>query len=411
MKRRLFGLDCVRIMALCLLFWLHFFLRNGFYSRQVAGPAMIAAAAVRCICLTCVPLFLMLTGCLKCGKEYKKGYYHSLPVIIISWVIISFICLFYDVRIAGQHKSAYAWAVDFFSFDLANYSWYVNMYIGLDLMSPFINKLWNALENKKSRAALLIVMISITFLPTTLNSFKFDGETAMHLLPGFWVNLWFITYYLIGCWIRTYQPTVRRIPAIAVSIALGFFAAVVDSRTGGAETKFYDGYTMTYSHLVTAASAVLLFLAVYRIRTKSSVLKFMAKHISAVSLEMYLISCVFDQKIYRWQYGKYPPSEYWWRGLLCTAAVFGLSFGSGFLVHQASGWIWKGIRACGHFAGSLFHRDGLPSAERVEKAAADGKAAADRRYTADGKAAADGENMEDSAHDENKNTGESGSVR
>lgn len=353
MKKRVFGLDAVRILAICLLFWLHFFLRNGFYLQPVRGTAMISAAAVRCICLSCVPIFLLLTGYLKCGKEYTRGYFHALPVILISWVIISFLCLFYDIRIAGQHKSVYDWAVDFFNFDLANYSWYIEMYIGLDLMSPFINRLWNSLETKRNRTILVLVMIFLTFLPTTVNSIKFDGKTELRFLPNYWVNLWFITYYLIGCWIRTYRPTVRRLPAIAGVVCLGFFAAVVDSWTGGGTTKFYDGYTMTYSHLVTVAIAVLLFLSFYQVQTDSGALRAIARQISNVTLEMYLVSCVFDQQIYRWDYGKYPPSEYGWRGLLCTAAVFGLSFGAGFLIHQASTWIWKGLCCAGNH---LTHR-------------------------------------------------------
>ncbi|MBR3643340.1 MAG: hypothetical protein IKN57_07525, partial [Parasporobacterium sp.] len=92
----------------------------------------------------------------------------------------------------------------------------------------------------------------------------------------------------------------------------------------------------SYNHLGTAVISVLLFLSVYQADTSVGALRKTARVLSSVTMEMYLISCVFDQKIYIWDKGAYPAPMIWPRGLAATALVFILSFLSGWLVHQIS---------------------------------------------------------------------------
>ena len=82
MREREFGADVVRILAVCLVFWLHFYLRNGFYYTPVDNLAGFIAVAFRPVFMCCIPLFLILTGYLKCGKPWKwSGYCSILPIL------------------------------------------------------------------------------------------------------------------------------------------------------------------------------------------------------------------------------------------------------------------------------------------------------------------------------------------
>ncbi len=342
-EKRVLGLDLVRILALCLLLWLHFFLRNGFYSQKVGSLPMTFAVAGRITFMCCIPLFLMLTGYLKCRKEWKKGYYRSLLPILISWVIISGICLIYKLFVAKEQMTVYEWVVEFFNFGVANYSWYIEMYIGLLLFSPILNMAWEGAATKKRRTLLVGIMIGMTFLPKTVNVFKFDGENTLNLLPNYWTSLYFFTYYLIGCYIRTYQPKVKRYIALPSAIAIALFFALINRVTAGETGKFNGGFTISYNHLGTAAIAVLLFLSVYQIKCNSRFVQRAAAFVSGITLEMYLISCVFDQKIYVWGKGTYGVESYWWRGMIACGLVFGLSLISGWAVHQIASRLSKVI--------------------------------------------------------------------
>ncbi len=338
-RKRYFGLDIVRILALCLLLWLHFFLRNGFYSQKVNHLPMTFAVAGRIIFMCCIPLFLMLTGYLKCGKEWKKGYYRSLLPILISWVVISGICLWYKLVIAKDEMTVYEWIVEFFNFGIANYSWYIEMYIGLLLFSPVLNMAWEGAKTKEKRITLLGVMVFMTFLPKTVNVLKFDGENTLNLLPNYWTSLYFFTYYFIGCYIKTYQPKLPKRFAIPMLLMIALIFALINRLTAGENGKFNSGFTISYNHVATAAIAVLLFLSVYQLDCKNKYVQKIAAFISGVTLEMYLISCVFDQQIYVWGKGTYGPKDYWWRGMLACGLVFILSLVSGWAVHSISTYL------------------------------------------------------------------------
>lgn len=348
-SKKYFGLDAVRVMAFVLLLWLHFLLRNGFYSQPVDSVPMMLAAAGRCVFMCCIPLFLMLTGYLKCGKEWKKGYYHSLPPMLVTWVIVSLICLWYKISVAGQEKTAVQWITEFFDFKLANYSWYIEMYIGLLLVSPFLNAAWVHLEAKRQRQAMVLTFVILTFLPATVDGIQLGEDAVLNLLPNYWTNLYFFTYYLMGCYIRTYEPKLKPWQALAGAAAIALFMGMANRYTGGAETNFYGGYNISYNHLGTVGISVLLFLGVYHLDCRREWLQKGMRLVSSVTLEMYLISCVFDQQIYVFQKGQYGAEEYLWRGLLSTGAVFLLSLAAGWCIHQVSAWMCR-------WPSALFHR-------------------------------------------------------
>jgi len=344
-KQRAFGPDVVRVLAFILLLWLHFFLRNGFYNQPVNTTAMTIAAAGRCVFMCCIPLFLMLTGYLKCGKEWKKGYYASLLPILLSWAIISVVCLWYKVCVAGQQKTAWEWLCEFFDFKLANYSWYLEMYIGLLLVSPFLNMAWNQLQTRQQHTAMVAVFAFLTFIPNTFNGITLDGEHLLNFLPNYWTSLYYFTYYLIGCWIRTYRPKVNPVVCVAAAAAVALCFGVINRYTGGAEGDFYEGFNISYSHLGTVTIAVFLFLGTYGLECRYSWIRKTMAVLSGVTLEMYLISCVFDQPLYVLQRGQYGAEEYLVRGLVLTGLVFAGSFLSGWLIHQISAGIDRWIRS------------------------------------------------------------------
>lgn len=346
MKKRYFGLDAVRILALCLLLWLHFLLRNGFYYKPVNTVWMTAAAAGRVIFMCCIPLFLMLTGYLKCGKEWTKNYYASLVPILTSWVLISGICLVYKITVDHTEKTPYQWVTEFFGFSLADYSWYIGMYIGLMVVTPILNTAWNQVRTKKMHQVMTVSLVLLTMLPNSVNGIAWDGENKFNILPNYWSGLYYLAYYLIGCYIRTYQPRVRKRFSVPAILVISAVFALINRYTGGGESKFYDGYHISYSHLGTAAISVLLFLSVYRLECRKPAVRGAAAVVSGVTLEMYLLSCVFDKKIYAYQKGAYDAGQYWWRGLLACGLVFILSFISGFLVHRISLFLTAFLTNC-----------------------------------------------------------------
>ena len=84
-------LDIIRIFALICVVGVHFFLNSGFYDVPIVGKRMYVASVVRAFFITCVPLFLMLTGYLVNKKQLSKKYYKGIIKVLIIYAICSVI--------------------------------------------------------------------------------------------------------------------------------------------------------------------------------------------------------------------------------------------------------------------------------------------------------------------------------
>ncbi len=324
-----FGADVVRIAALILLLWLHFYLRNGFYSAEARGFAGFAAVASRTVFMCCVPLFMILTGYLKCGRTWTASGYFSLVPILASWGIISLIHLPYRIFWRKESAGVIEWILRFFRFELANYSWYVGMYIGLFLLSPLLNLIWCSCRTRRGHFTAVLTFTVLTFLPASVNNFPFE-----ELIPGYFQSVYYITYYLIGCYIQTYRPQPKRRFLLLFVLAVAALLAWANISTRTAAADFYSGFRVSYNGLATGSMSAAIFLLLYRCRTESGRLRRLAGHVSGVVLEIYLLSYIADTNIYPLFYKKYPMSLYLPIGILMTSAVFLTTYPAAFLINR-----------------------------------------------------------------------------
>ena len=155
--------------------------------------------------MTCVPLFIMTTGYLMKDKTYSKSYFTKLLPIIGIYCLAVSIYTFFDVRVIN---------IDYFGkllvniFSFSHYAWYVNMYIGLYLMIPFLNVGFKSFNNRRSQAISLGVLVLFTVIPATLSLFNNNGQNHIilsHLITDYWKGLWPITYYLVGAFIASFK--------------------------------------------------------------------------------------------------------------------------------------------------------------------------------------------------------------
>ena len=338
-REREFGADCIRILALCLVYWVHFYLRNGFYSSEASDVWGFIAVMFRPVFMCCVPLFMVLTGYLKCGKEWSWKYYLSLLPILISYVLISAIHLPYKIFWQNEVLSVRGWIKEFLAFELAEYGWYIGMYIGLFLLSPFVNILWNNIKKKKTHAVLVLTCILLTFFTATVNSLASQAGVDKNILPAYFTSLYYVTYYILGCYIKTYKPEINRIICMAMFFALAALQAFMNIYTRTNSKDYYSGYKAGYNSVFIGAMTFLLFLTFYRLKCNSETIRKIAAMISGVVLEMYLLSYIFDSNIYKLFYKQYPMRDYCWVGLLMTLAVFVLSFAAGKIVNMVTRFI------------------------------------------------------------------------
>lgn len=230
-----FNLDLIRLLALYFVASVHFFLHNGFYSHTVSTIPMNIMTAMRTLFLICVPLFMLLTGYLQSSKEIvpSKKYYLKLTKTIVPYLVIMTVDLLYYIIKENKHFTVKEAIENFTSF--THYSWYVEMYIGLFLLIPFLNIIWQKLNSRKQEHILIITLFVLTILPSFFNVYQFDAEnwwigsnkSYWELFPAWWTKLYPITYYYVGAYLCRHKSDMKMKPIFAFLIFLGCTATFV----------------------------------------------------------------------------------------------------------------------------------------------------------------------------------------
>lgn len=332
--KRSFGLDLARATAGVLVLSVHFFLNNEFYQTPVVGGTMLAACVARMLCMTCVPLFLVLTGYTCIHREWSKGYYRKLYPILLTYLGASGVCLVFRVAVLKEALAPLGMVRRVLDFSAAPYAWYIEMYIGLFLLSPFLNAAWRALDDRAKRA-LLLTLVALTALPGMVNQWA-------QVLPQWWTAIYPLTYYALGAWLRE-----RPWKAKGWQLLLGWLALAALTGVKGYLTAQGGPYNWmaedNWGSWSLTLQAALLFSALVKVKTFPKPLKWLVERVAALSLGMYLVSYVADRLVYPRLIAAVPAAHrrLWWM-LPTVLATVTLSCLLAQLIHWLTAAILRG---------------------------------------------------------------------
>ena len=296
MENRFIGIDIVRSAAVLFTLSVHFFLLNGFYAVPVSGGTMFTMTIMRWFFFTCVPLFMIITGYLQSKKELNLSFFKGIVHIITSYLFICIFAIVFKYFYYGEKLSIIEYIFSITSFKAINYAWYVEMYLGFFMLIPFINILYNNLPSKKWKIYLILIMISITSVSPLLNIFSSKYEYK--IISDYWIVMYPFTYYFIGAFIRECQPKINKIIGTLIVIIIVFLEAI--SSFNHAKGNTFDwSFLGEYNALPTLIVATIIFLILYDIKTiKNKPINFLIRNTSIMSLDIYLVSYIFDTAFY-----------------------------------------------------------------------------------------------------------------
>ena len=191
------GLDIIRCIAILFVISCHFFLLNTSL-REVPfhGISLFIQATVLSLCLTAVPLFVILTGYLNINKQCSWKYYKNIKKVLFSYILFSIITILFRKYYLNETLSWVEWGLKILDFSAIPYGWYIEMWIGLYLLTPFLNILYNNIEGQRNKQLLIIILFVTTTFPHWLN------RNEMHLFPGYWQKCWPLIFYFAGAYIQ-----------------------------------------------------------------------------------------------------------------------------------------------------------------------------------------------------------------
>lgn len=316
------GIDLVRVLGLFFVNGIHFFLKNGYYGVEQIGFTVWGANCFRWLFFSCNGLFLLLTGYLKSTKPFTKDYYRGLIPILVGYALTCLIT--YPIRhfALGETLSIFEWIGNFLTF--SNYSWYLEMYIGLILFSPVLNLALTQIKEEQVLLTVTGVMVVLTALPSI---------TGINLIPDYWVSFYPVTFYMIGAAIRRIQPKVKLWQgSLAIALVVMFMAWVSLIAT---DKAFSSGFTQSNGGFWNTVVATLVFLTFYRVRLPERVGKALGWMSQGV-LEGYLLSIVLDRSLYGAFRQWHSPEHYPMLFLCATVPIFLISILAGRAVHTLS---------------------------------------------------------------------------
>ncbi|MBP5384597.1 MAG: acyltransferase family protein [Lachnospiraceae bacterium] len=282
------GPDLVRVCASVFVVAVHFYLNCNYYQTPLAGGRMMAMTWGRWFFMICVPLFMMLTGYLKCHKTFSRAHYLSLVPILLTYVVIGVVKIIVSNIYYGAGYFTFLTGLK----AIATYqlAWYVGMYVALMLLIPFLNKLWEALDAKQHKWLIATLAVIGSLYPLVL-----------YVVPSYWQMLYPFVYYFLGAYIRTYRPKVNKLLAVLAILVTTTVNAAVSYLT--ADGALFDWQVLAqtdsgYSVLTVVIASAAFFLLFYDVNVRPRFLQKILAAISGVSLEIYLFTGVFDVIIF-----------------------------------------------------------------------------------------------------------------
>lgn len=286
LSKREIGVDVVKSMAILSVVGVHFFLNTRYYRVDLNNINLFIQTVIQQICLICIPLFVMATGYLNNNTKINKRYYKKILPIIYLYLLYSIPALIYRSHIGEIPFDIPLWVDQILHFKGHRYSWYINLYFGLFLLIPFLNKMYNSLENKKEK----IILIGILALLTCA-----AAVPAFHL-PGYWKSIYPLTYYFVGKYIKEFKPEISVPKNIGFIIMIVLLQAIIEYIAAG--NGEYKHVLTDYSSVFRLVEGYLIFILLYKLEIKNNSFRKIIISISKLTLDIYLASFITDRLTY-----------------------------------------------------------------------------------------------------------------
>lgn len=283
---RQMNLEMLRIVTMFMIIMLHFLAHGGVLNALPSdGLKFYFYWSVAGICYVAVNCYVLITGYFQSISKFrlKKLLLLLMEVFFYSIIIYMGLCLF-DIR----QFTVKDFLLALFPTLNSEY-WFVTIYIGLYILSPFINWALNQLEHRQ-HLLLLIMLIALFsawpnlfFLSVGLN---FGGSFGI---------VWFFVLYCIGAYIRKYSKKESNVwkwvgSYLILSGLIPFSKFILSKISVKYLNSFVpDSLFYSYNSILVLGASIALFNIFIRIQIKNTFFLHMIRFFSGSVFGIYLI--------------------------------------------------------------------------------------------------------------------------
>lgn len=177
------------------------------------------------------------------------------------------------------------------NYSAADYSWYIEMYIGLFLLSPLLNQAYHGFPTKREKQMMVCVLLSITALPDVINLYA-------KIVPAWWTLFYPVTYYYLGCYLREFPLQLGAKTCAGIFLLTSFLLST--AHYVSLHGKMGQPSWLTFGSLYVVILSVTAFSLIKELPTDWIAEKgrFLLAKVSELSLGAYLVSAAVDQYVY-----------------------------------------------------------------------------------------------------------------
>lgn len=224
------NMDLLRIVSMLLIIFLHSIDHSGVLENaEACGKVMyFYVRFTYAMCMVCVNIYVMLSGYFMVHSKFRL---HKLVTLWMEAAFYSFVLKLLFMLIVADGFSLVSLASCFFPILTGRY-WFLTIYVGMYLISPFLNILIHAM-NRKQHSLLNLCLFAIMSVWSSIH----PGIAGMNSGGG-WGLAWFAVMYIAAAWFRLYYtPDYRPVKWFAVYLMISFGMAVMQCLSGGGQNE------------------------------------------------------------------------------------------------------------------------------------------------------------------------------
>ncbi|WP_408070831.1 acyltransferase [Butyrivibrio sp. JL13D10] len=268
------NIELLRIIATCMVIVLHYnSTKNGGFSTVTDGSiSQFILVTLESVSISAVNIFVIITGYFLCKtnvRDFLKPF--GLVAQVLFFAAITFLI---QVFLAPDNAN-----IDTLIEYVFSSNWYVYVFFALYLISPFVNVMWNRLNDSGRRILITFMVLLFSIYPTIIDIIGYwsgrqlNGSSTIGLegsQAGYTI-VNFIVLYLIGAYIRDTKNTTKTgkiISTYFICLCLNMAWSYADGMRSG--KNIYDTVSWNYSNPLVIAEAALLFMLFKEITIKNN---------------------------------------------------------------------------------------------------------------------------------------------
>lgn len=264
--QRNINVELLRNIAMLMIVGLHVLRRGGLLEEQPFSNLWYLTWMINGICYVGVNVYVLISGYFLCTSKFSIKKFLKLWMTIYVYSVglaILVTCITGEVDLK---KWFYALLPV-----IGREYWFMTTYLGMYLLSPFLNILINSLDRRKHTQLIVVLILVFSVIDNLVFFSDWINFGGGYSLP------WFIVLYFVGSWIRKYyEPKISVYKhmcayiVVTVLIPLSKFIPAYLSNLIVGQVMF-DELEFAYNSILVTVSSILIFTLFIRRKPSQSI--------------------------------------------------------------------------------------------------------------------------------------------